>query len=405
MVSRILHSSKRQKVFMVKQLLAAVVRYIKILYMLCCRLFRGIRSQVLFCSFSGDKYSCNPRAVSEALRLICPELKQVWLFRNPESKKALVPSWITAVKGGSLAALRNIACSKVLVYNSLVPRWLRTGKRQILIQTWHGDRGCKLILYATGNPRKYRLNEEKYCSLMTTGSIFGEKKMRDSFHYHGEFLKFGSPRNDLLINPDHDTTDRIRHSLSITPEKSVLLYAPTFRDTEKDKNRQNVEGISISETLDELEKRSGTPWVCLLRAHPGKKGFIMQDSGDPRFINATEYEDIRDLMCIADFMITDYSSSCGDFFLTRRPLVLFHSDIHTYMNNSREFFFDFQDSPYIVAHSQSKLNDIIRSYSMDDFRKSAEALDEFYGIYETGESAVKAAEYIVSALKGEKKKK
>ena len=45
---------------------------------------------------------------------------------------------------------------------------------------------------------------------MTVGSDFGIKKLSGAFKYNGEFLKFGSPRNDKLINNSSDEVNRVK---------------------------------------------------------------------------------------------------------------------------------------------------------------------------------------------------
>lgn len=55
------------------------------------------------------------------------------------------------------------------------------------------------------------------------------------------------------------------------------------------------------------------------------------------FIDASRYPDMADLMEIADFFITDYSSSAGDFVLRNKPMILATFDRIEYQKNCREF--------------------------------------------------------------------
>src|SRR5690625_6124796 len=54
--------------------------------------------KVVFQSFHGRTYSCNPRAIAEKLYEMMPDMKIVWIFRNPSEKKAKIPEYITPVK-------------------------------------------------------------------------------------------------------------------------------------------------------------------------------------------------------------------------------------------------------------------------------------------------------------------
>ena len=56
-------------------------------------------------------------------------------------------------------------------------------------------------------------------------------------------------------------------------------------------------------------------------------------SEDQRFINVTSYEDMADLLLISNMLITDYSSSVGDFALLHRPIIIFQNDREEFIKN------------------------------------------------------------------------
>ena len=62
-----------------------------------CRMVFGMKNRVLFVSFSGKSYSDNPRALSEKLHELAPEIEIAWLFQKPKEKSAVVPNYVKCV--------------------------------------------------------------------------------------------------------------------------------------------------------------------------------------------------------------------------------------------------------------------------------------------------------------------
>lgn len=366
-------------------------------YVRTCRLLRGIdRNKVLFVSFGGKSYSDNPKAVSEALHEIAPELDILWLFQNPESKKGVVPDYVRVASAKSLKQYyREIATCAVMVNNYSFPE-IPKGK-QLFIQTWHGDRAFKKVLYDSPFvSERFRVSEARdgYCDLAVAGSDYGERQFRSAFHYTGTVLKIGTPRDDLLISPPQSRISAIKRQLGIPETTNALLYAPTLRrKNQHDGTAQQIQEIDIERTLDSLEQTSGARWVCLMRSHPvvaGLGGYARSS----KILDVSSYEDMADLLLISDLLITDYSSSAGDYALLGRPIILFQSDVKEYVEQDRSFYFEMEDSPYYIAHNQAELDDLIQALSRIDFSRNCREILTFYGTNETGRAARTVAELI-----------
>ena len=146
------------------------------------------KDKVVFMSFNGRNYADNPRAISEKLHQLHPDWKQVWGMSNPERAREAVPDYIRIVKFGSWAWYRELATAGTWVMNVLLPNGVLKRKGQRYIQTWHGDRGMKKILFdATESMEKYqkryyfrRIIEPTLCDLGITGSAYGEMQFRSA---------------------------------------------------------------------------------------------------------------------------------------------------------------------------------------------------------------------------------
>ena len=201
------------------------------LYIALARSVHGIdNNKVVFSCFISRTYGDNLKPISEMLHEMRPETKIVWMFRDPESKRGIVPDYVEMCDPITLKGLREYATARVWVDNfTLRPYYRRKIGRQFYLNTWHGDRAFKKYAYDAFPDGPKRVEET--CDLMLAGSEFGKKVMRSAFRYNGELLTAGSPRNDCLVNWDAEKAAAIRDRLNIPRDVKLLIYCPTFRDS------------------------------------------------------------------------------------------------------------------------------------------------------------------------------
>lgn len=373
-------------------------------YMFLSNKLYGVKSsKAVFISFSGKNYSDNPKAISEKLHELHPGFDIVWLFNSPEEKRNIVPGYTRCVEAGSFKAMKELATAKFWVDNFTKPVFMYKDRRQFYIQTGHGDRGFKKVLYdvrtrlPNGHYIEGDLLEPEICDLAVSGSEFMNRLYKTAFGYQGEILTLGSPRNDKLVNCDKFKIEAVKKALKLDPSTKILIYAPTFRDS-KFGEAQKFAGIDLRAVIRSLEEKTGERWMCLVRAHSAASGFENQSFSDVSIIDVTAYEDMCDLLMISDMLITDYSSSAGDFALLERPIILFQNDRKEYMENDRTFYFDIDESPYMVAMNQDELIDKIRDMDITAVPQNCRDILEFYGTCETGKSSEAVVNYMISKL-------
>lgn len=367
------------------------------LYIHACRMLFGVKSKkVVFTSFSGKSYSDNPKAVSECLHSIMPEAEIYWFFSEPETKKDVVPSYVHLIGNNYRKFFRHLATASVFVTNNSLNK-IPKSKKQMFIQVWHGDKAFKTILLDSPNVTPdfhVPEQEEGYCDLAVAGSEYGKHQFESAFGYRGKILMEGTPRNDLLLKMDQEVHARIKKNLNFSDQTKLLLYAPTLRRAaQRAGELQKVQDLQLSKLLDLLEKRDGCEWRCLLRAHPSVVGLGGAEK-DPRIVDLTTYEDMADLLLISDLLITDYSSCAGDFALTNRPVILYQSDRREYLDKDRTFYFDIDESPYLVAENQEQLEQIISSLTKEKVEQNCLDILKFYGDCETGKASLAVSNII-----------
>ena len=367
-------------------------------YVILCRLIFGMKNRALFISFLGTSYSDNPKALSEKLHELAPDIEIVWLFKKPEEKKGVVPEYVKCVAiDDKFEVMKLMATSKCIVNNCALAGF-KKNKKQFLIQLWHGDRAFKKVLYDSSFAGEdYFVWEaiDGFCDLAVSGSKYGDMQYRSAFRYNGEILTIGTPRDDILLNYTEDKVLSIKKSLNIPENKKIVLYAPTLRrKNASDKSLQPKQSIDLERTLHKFSEAFGGDWVMLVRAHPSVSGIGGFDEND-NLKEVSSYEDMADLLLVSDALITDFSSSAGDYALLNRPLILFQSDYDEYVEKDRGFYFDMDDSPYFIAKNQEELEVIIAKLTEDKVKENCKEILDFYGTCETGKSSEVIANRII----------
>ena len=213
---------------------------------------KATEKKVLFESFRGRSYSDNPRAVSEALHGVAPEIGIVWVL-NGEDKYGIVPPYVKTIRRDSAEYKREFITAAAYVTNEVMEaQFPKRRKKQLFVQTWHGDRAFKKILYDVWVDRKRPepVYDEFLTDFSLAGSEYGTMQYRSAFHYSGEIVAEGTPRNDCLIHPDASRVRTVRDRLGLKENRHVLLYAPTMRkENQREGTDQPIQGLDLKKTL------------------------------------------------------------------------------------------------------------------------------------------------------------
>ena len=347
----------------------------------------GVRpKRVFFSSFSGRSYSDSPARICEALHALRPDAELVWQLRHPEE----APEYVRAVKPRSLKALFAISTARCLVDNFNRPHYMLKFPDQRYVQTWHGDRGFKKMLFDMEDGQFFP--DGGQMDLGVSGSDFGTKLYRTAFRYEGEVMQLGIPRNDALLHPDPAAIVEIRGRLGIGDGVRIMLYAPTFRDQLA--GGEQPAGFDLSRALDRLERTTGSRWECLTRAH--SQNLRVRGAMDPRVRDVTDWPETAELLLCADLLISDYSSTAGDFILLDRPIILFQPDLDQFIAGNRHMYFDLRSCPYAWAESEAQLLEMLSD--LEALIPRCAEVRRFYGTTETGHSTEAVAKWIADRL-------
>ena len=161
------------------------------------------KNKVVFESFSGSVYGCNPKYISRKLHeLYGNKIKLVWAVKEPEYFSNYVESdGIEFCKYRSKEHIHHRMTAKVYISNFLEATEIPKRKGQYYIQTWHGG-GCYKKLGSSGKKyqsvhdrrRNMQLNETDL--FLVSSRFFEDTVVRKQLGYNGETEKCGMPRNE-----------------------------------------------------------------------------------------------------------------------------------------------------------------------------------------------------------------
>lgn len=355
-----------------------MINFLKIVYsyaltvlLFPLRIFPVRKDRIVFAGLTGGdayEYSCNPKYICEHIRREYPGRFQIyWVVSKPERYRGKEGADITFLKHYSLRSFYYLMTAKVIVTSGSYAPWFPFRRRQYLINTWHGGGAYKRLKDNYGEAGKLQRKKLKFCadniSLFLSSCERATKCLfRGAFHYQGEIMETGMPRNDCLVAGDtQEAAGKVRAFYGIPQEDKLVLYAPTYRSPSR-------EIVLKEDALIKVLERDGARWHLLFRAHRyQEKGASIRVAGN-HFLNAGEYPDMQELLAAADMLITDYSSAVWDYSFLYRPCFLFVPDLKEYLDKTG-FYTDIHRWPFSMAENQGELEKLILNYDGDAARE------------------------------------
>lgn len=375
--------SKRQKWL---RRIANVLRRPTFLFRMTERfLFRRMSMKdnwIIFESFLGKNYSDSCKYIYEYLyENYGSDYRYIWVVNN---KQTDIPGSVTKVAHLSLRWFYYTSRAKYYVNNMRQPIWLNQRKGSILLETWHGTPLKKLVFdmedVHSATP-EYKMNvyaQSRKWTYLISDNPFSTRIFEHCFLYPAErIIQTGYPRNDILYSPDRDEiSTRIKKRLGIPSDKSVILYAPTWRDDEYYGPGRYQFALKLD--LHQMKKQIGDDYVILLRTHYFIADAIDTSGLDDFAYNVSKYDDIAELYLISDLCITDYSSVFFDYANLKRPILFYVYDFDKYRDKLRGFYIDMEtELPGPLLHTEQEVLDAITH--IEDIKETfKERYEQFY---------------------------
>ncbi len=343
------------------------------------------KNTIIFESFLGKQYSDNPRAIYEYMVEHNYNYKMYWSFEK-KTYDSFKNRNINSIKRFSIKWLFLMPRAEYWVSNSRLPLWIPKPHSTKYIQTWHGTPLKKLAadmdkVYMPGtDTEKYKRNfltEARKWDYLISPNEYSTQIFKRAFQFKNTLIESGYPRNDYLFTSNNEKTlFNIKKSLDLPLNKKIILYAPTWRD-----NLYYSRGkykFTIQMDLEQMKNSLGKKYIILLRLHYLVTEDLDLTSYSDFVYDFSNYEDIRDLYLISDFLITDYSSVFFDFAILKRPIIFYVYDLEDYRDNLRGFYFDFElNAPGPLVRKTEEIIEIIKKNERGDFYKNNRSINDF----------------------------
>ncbi len=366
---------------------------IRLFYKLVAKLSKTKRQKtVLFFTEQGDKIGSNQKAVSDRMRARGLDSKFDILecaFLPTKQERRTLGEWC-----------RIAIClgrSGVIFLDDHAPilDWLKLDDDTQLIQLWHAGAGFKSSGYSrwghTGCPAP------QSCHRQYSYGVAGSKNIAPFFSEvwginNEQVLPTGMPRIDEFLDENyrHKKTTELYKEFPMCQGKKVILFAPTYRGTNKPTAYYPYELIDFKGLYD----LCGDEYVVLFKMHPWvNEDIVIEPQYQDKFFDVKNYPNINDLFYIVDLLITDYSSSVFEFSLMHKPMLFFAFDRIQY-SFSRGFHRPYEESaPGKVCET---FDDILSAIQNKDFDyDKVEAYIEHHFDYLDGGASDRVIDWIL----------
>ena len=260
----------------------------------------------------------------------------------------------------SLNSFKKLATSKYIFLNdNFFPfAFMNFKDESEVIQLWHAPGAFKKFGGSVENASMLKLISDNTDYLIITSRHI-EDYYAEAFQIDKSKIRpLGLPRADYYFK-DHDISklkgDLIK-KYDLNPDKKIILYAPTFRETSEFNNVFNY--LDINRFNEELSD----DYTLLLRLHPKIRKFYGDDiSAASGYVDCSDYKNEQELMLISDMLITDYSSIMIEFALLNKPIIFFAYDLDNYLANERGFYLDYRnDLPGPIVYDTDELINVVK---------------------------------------------
>ena len=389
---------------MFKRSVKNLVKYFKFLYIIYfyigsgavrfLRLFvRRQERMILFVSFGGKKFDDSPRAIYEYMLRDkrFENFRFVWAFEAPE-RYELPDAEVIPID--TLTYYRYALRAAYWITNSGIERGL-SFKRQstFLLNTWHGTPIKRIGKDALNARNSYGvLSRYKEDVMLAQGhyeaDIFAHAFGMD----RSKYAITGLPRNDELVNRTQEFQSAKRAKLGIPEGKTVILYAPTFREYERDSRHRITLAPPVH--FQRWHEALGEDYLILFRAHYEVAKVLNIPVGDPFVMDVSDYPTLNDLIVASDMLVSDYSSIFFDYAIQEKPIFCFAYDYDKY-RNTRGLYFDLAaEIPGGIIETEDQLLQTLTKADREaNIRETITFREKFIDMY--GTASKQAAEIIL----------
>lgn len=354
-------------------------------------------NKVVAYNFFGNGYGDNPKYIIEKLLESKQDLDIIWIVSDVSTP---MPNGIRKVKYGSFQSMYELATAKVIIGNIKNFPKPRKKRGQFYLQTWHAGLGLKSSERQIEDslPPQYveaAKRDAAETDLMLSDSQWTTDIYKNWFWYDSKIYKSGFPRNDILVNKPKQIIEKVYAFYNIKRSSKIVLYAPTFRDSNNTRDLYSFDFKRIKEILD---RQKNEDYVFLIRLHPNLKHAFkrpLYEFDGQVMIDAQNYPDMQELIVATDILITDYSSSMFDAMIAEKRVFLLARDLGDFEQKDRKLLFDLKnDVPFSFSSNENELIEIFSLFDENEYKNRVKAFEQKIELLEDGNASRRVAKLI-----------
>lgn len=266
------------------------------------------------------------------------------------------------------------------------------------IQIWHAAGAIKTfgLKDHTIEKRTKRAKERfkkvyKNFHKVVVGSDEFAKIFMEAFDLSEEnMLPIGIPRTDFFY--DHEKHEEIKEKFfrkyPALIGKKIILYAPTYRDYEEEQE--------LHLNIDLLYEHLKEEYALLIRFHPSVTIHFENEKYKDFVFDFSYYHDINELLIVADYLISDYSSVPFEFSILEKPMIFYPYDLQKY-EKERGIWRKYEEMvPGPIVMSTEEIIHVIKNHDFD-----LDKIKEFaklWNTYSKGRSCQAFVQYVSTTM-------
>jgi CDP-glycerol glycerophosphotransferase (TagB/SpsB family) len=323
-------------------------------------------------------------------------IEPIWITKNKQLVDELIKNGYCARYLYSIDGIWMLLTGGIFIFDSFLydpTYWLSGGTKKVNL--WHGvglkkadhdikkgrlkkiysAKGLQRLLIKLLIPTTFLNRKINY--FITTSQTYKEISASAFNVAKEKILVTGYPRNDVFfsdipgtaIGTDLKLVTKIKNFKELSSDTKVVLYMPTFRDSNGERFQEEI--MELLGYINSCAKN--TSIFFILKVHPNAARFFKDnDWANSDFVYiADSHSDLYPILKYVDILVTDYSSISSDYLLLDRPIIFFPYDIDAYINENREFYFDYDE--YSPGHKVYKAKDLV-----DRIKQIIEQGGDFY---------------------------
>lgn len=266
---------------------------------------------------------------------------------------------INYVIAGSQDYFKALSSCKYLINEADFPNYWIKKPKQVYVNIWHGTPLKKIGLAQQTKQIHLECNRQRNFNIadyILCPNNFTRDVILDDFYVRNtskaKLIMKGYPRTGKLLEADNKAVDCNEYKIA---------FMPTWREGKRVEEQHEA----ILYFLSKMDQKLTHGEHLYVNLH--HKILEQYNINYEEFYHISPFpkdKDVYEVLCQIDCLITDYSSLMFDFAVTKKPIILYCTDLMQY-ERERGFYFDIHKLPFPIVDTVENVKECIESFRKD----------------------------------------